>query len=263
MSSIPKAIALPEDLPPAEPGVKTPSTHQEQETPSALPPTASPEPSPATSTPSKSSNGRLEAIEQPPKPNVRGCKGHPPETRELVKTLFMSGLPSTRISADTGIPKRTIQKWAIAGHWGTIRTAIQDRGMQYAKFVVEGSLSAVSKQVRADLAREVADQVAVLRDKRPTKLADLQNTKYRTGRATTVKTIADTASAVFGWESETKVGLIVPMVGLQAPSQEAPADCGPDTPTGSVPIEIASAVTPQLAEVPANEGETGEAVGGL
>lgn len=170
-------------------------------------------------------------------PNGRTCLKHPDVTRDTAKMLYMQGVTGPEIAAAVGVTAPLVRKWMERYRWGEQRDLMRSRAHSAAVFVVQTSLSSVSKTLRSDLANELQSQADALKAKPVKSVADLGSNRLREGRTRVVKQLVEAASIVCGWEQETKIGLIVPM-------------CGPAEPAAALEVE-SSAIDSSQDDAPA------------
>ena len=183
--------------------------------------------------------------------------------REMVQTLYMAGLRPSEIAKQTGCKPATVSAWATRFGW---HTALQ--GMARNVKLVQGRSISGDNRLRDALRSEAVAQVETL-TKTPIKNArSLANTPQRQGRAAVLKTLTEAVSLIDDWEQEKRSGLVLcdllsgepAAIDLQpvapaaiqdeALSQQSPADCGIDTPTGSVPEQQPEPAQPQVNDSP-------------
>lgn len=191
-------------------------------------------------------------------PVKKSQKPHPQAVRDACQVLYCQGATPAFIARQFSLPVGTVAKWAERGGWRLLRDELQAQTAKVSRSVVGRSLTHASNELRAQLAEELADQVNALRRAPCKKASELRNTRNKQGRAAVVKTVVESAAAVFGWGSSDKPGLILPMVG-DAPADGAPAlpgekfttathaleqgnppACEPDSPGSPAPVQAGS-----------------------
>lgn len=172
---------------------------------------------------------------QPAKPHTYGKDKtpHPQHVRDTVQVMFCQGVTPSIISSQTGVPINTVNTWAKRHGWTRVRDSLTSSRNRIAQAVISESLIDASKAVREGLATELRDQIAALKRDPVRRASGLRNVAGVQGRAAVVKTIADAASTVFGWQGEQKVSLIAPM-------------CGPA-------VDVQAEVTTEPAALPADQ----------
>jgi hypothetical protein len=144
-----------------------------------------------------------------PSRSVGGKKtAHPKEIRETVQVLFFAGIPPHAITAKTGVPKHTVQKWATRGGWVAARDALAQHIDGAVASTIAEKLSQRSEQLQDALSGELVEQTQVLREHPPRSVGDLIK-----GRSATVKTIVDSSDKLFGWNQSSGPGCLV-QIGL-------------------------------------------------
>jgi hypothetical protein len=135
--------------------------------------------------------------------------------RETVKLLYIQGVKTSVIAAETGVKQGTIKTWANRYGWNQLgaraNAVLVSRGEARLRESTR-TLQAASQALRGGLSEELLDQLAVLRSQPPRRTADLGNSPRGQGRAAVAKTLAEAASLVHDWDAEHAPGLIV--VGL-------------------------------------------------
>lgn len=173
---------------------------------------------------------------------------HAEVVRETAKALYLQGLSTAQVSKASGVPMDTLRKWVKRLGWTSVRATLQARAHEAAMVVVQSSLSSVSKSLRADLAKELQDQANALKARPVKSVLDMRGTKYREGRTKVVKTLVEASSIVCGWETETKVGLIVPMCGMAEPSPAIDVEAEELEPAPAAAAPIISGAIPDALE---------------
>ena len=156
-------------------------------------------------------------------------KAHPVELREVVKSMFLSGIRPETIAAENALSVAIVHKWASRYKW----TKARDKAKAVIRKTGEASLArqaaddigAASANVRASLAGALEKQAAALAATEPS-AKDLANTRERQGAAAVAKTLAEAAEKVFQWGETSRPGLVL--------SVKLGADIASKATTGSV-----------------------------
>ena len=137
----------------------------------------------------------------------------PAEAKELAKALFIQGVKYSIISQQVDVSQALIRAWASRGKWHQLATKAQQVPLQALErgFLVEtrNSLQAMGDKIREQLSQELADQVGLLAKQPARSAGDLATVKGVQGRASVVKTIAETAALVHDWGSQGNAGLVL------------------------------------------------------
>lgn len=182
----------------------------------------------------------------------RSTKPTPAAVKDLVKMLWFQGISPSAIAVETGVKRETISTWAKRGNW----TSTRDNGKQLLKrkaqvtmaVTVAREVSRESAEVRNLLAGAVRSQAERLAASPPASVKELANTPDRQGLAAVLKTVVDSASEVFDWQSQHTPGVVV-LQDLRSsePGEQVidiaaatdPVTDATDTPSNSVPGEPA------------------------
>jgi hypothetical protein len=133
-------------------------------------------------------------------------QGHSDDVKAKAKALFLQGLRPSVIGEQLGVKRETIATWRSRGHWAEKRA---DEGTPKETVVPGDPLALVSFQVRSDIAQALVKQANMLSRQRVKGIKDLGNEGKRQGYAGVAKTLAETASIVFGWKSDSASSILV------------------------------------------------------
>lgn len=122
---------------------------------------------------------------------------------EQAKALFLQGLTPVQIGQRLDMKPDTVTKRAIRDDWLTQRAAVAANVDQ----IVSKAIIQRGASIRGKLASELDKQADALAREPVVSYGELANTKDRQGRASVVKTIAEAASKVYGWDNDANASL--------------------------------------------------------
>jgi transcriptional regulator with XRE-family HTH domain len=126
---------------------------------------------------------------------------------QLIKALFLQGFTQRQIAQRTGVSPGTIKGRATRHGWSLLRNSanatLVHPGLAALTQHQSKSLLKASQQAQDTFSTELAIQSQVLAANPPRKLVDLANTPRREGRASVVQKLVNTASKLYGWDSQT------------------------------------------------------------
>ena len=161
--------------------------------------------------------------------SVGGKKtAHPKEIRETVQVLFFASIPPHAITAKTGVPKHTVQKWATRGGWVAARDALAQHIDGAVASTIAEKLKRRSEEVRDKLSKGVVAQADILAEHPPKSFTDVAGRKGKRGHAETSLTLINASEKLFGWNQQSGPGCLIQnnylseLEGRPAP-QEQPA----------------------------------------
>lgn len=130
----------------------------------------------------------------------------PEAIKAQAQALYVSGVAAKDIGIklrSEGVTAHLVRRWALKHCWALGKTRLEQELTKGAASVVADKLQELSQRARITLGDEIVSQVELLKDNPAKKLEDLVTTPARQGRAAMVKTIVDTASALFAdWEQK-------------------------------------------------------------
>jgi len=179
-------------------------------------------------------------------------KAIPDSIRELAKALYIQGVKMSVIVQQCQVKEKAIRNWVKRGNWPDLASRATQplihklqRGLAVE---TANTLQAMGDQIRDKLSRELLDQVQLLTKQPARDVSDLATVKGIQGRASVVKTIAETAAVVHDWGSQSSAGLVLvgelsrepgetPLAAVDISASVEPAQLQPgaDTTTSSVP----------------------------
>lgn len=139
--------------------------------------------------------------------------------KEDCKALYITGVEPAKIQLSTGVQADTVSSWATRGGWRALKIKVESRVQNVIGAAVKEHTEHESTELRAILAKELVKQGKKLEGQDFTASA-LASRDGKQGRATVAKTIAETASVVFGWGKDS-AGVNVSVTLLE--HQPAPA----------------------------------------
>lgn len=122
---------------------------------------------------------------------------------DTVKALWLSGLRDDRIIEQTGVKLGTLKTWIHRYSWNELRIKVRDSVNTGVAKVVGESLERQSNAVRRSLGAFV-ERAANEMDASKISAKSLGNSSKRQGQAAIVKTLAESAEKVFGWDNNSK-----------------------------------------------------------
>jgi len=153
---------------------------------------------------------------------------------ELIKALFCQGFNFKQISEKVGVKPQSVRSRANRLKWYSLRARTTNELKASAQpglaMSVAQDLATASNKARNSLSDELHEQIEVIRNKRVTK-----GIQAIGQRAQVVNTITQTASKVYGWDSENDQRLcnVLVLAGYELP-EEKPVQA----------IEVSSSVSP-------------------
>jgi transposase-like protein len=122
----------------------------------------------------------------------------------LAQALYVQGVPYADIAEKIGVTPPTLRQYAHRYHWRRLRETV----MASVSQVIAKPLVERAHNSRDKLAQEIERQASLLSECPPESVEQLANNRERQGRAAVVKTVAEAAEKVFGWQSQEPAGLV-------------------------------------------------------
>lgn len=123
---------------------------------------------------------------------------------EVAKAFVTQGVKTSVISERTGVNPKTIRTWSRRYGWIKTASIVRQDVNQAVTATVVDDLKSIGGRVREALAVEIESQAQLLAKEPAESIKDLATSQGKQGRAVIVKTIAETAGNVFGWNESPK-----------------------------------------------------------
>ena len=120
-------------------------------------------------------------------------KVHSKEIRATCHALFVAGLPSHRIEAQTGVPQATVRKWAERGCWAQARDGVGQMAQKAVEVTVSHELERRSNLLQDRLSAKLVEHCDILSELKPNGIKGLMI------ESPIVAQIINSADKLFGW----------------------------------------------------------------
>lgn len=124
------------------------------------------------------------------------------------RALYLAGTGPAEIARQLSLNPLTIQGWITRRNWLSDRTMVQTIVKSQQPTEAQEAWREAGLKARADLARAVGRQAAMLAKIEVRSLAQLGNTPARQGLAAVTKTVTETCREVFGWSDQADAGAV-------------------------------------------------------